>query len=48
MNSLQRSFFCSLIAIKYIELHTPVMGPVVLGVVEEGKQEEDKDDNRDR
>ena len=26
MNSLRRSFFCSLIAISYIELHTPLMG----------------------
>ena len=34
MNSLRRSFFCSLIVISYIELQTPLMGHVVVGVVE--------------
>ena len=34
MNSLQRSFFCSLIAISYIELHTCPMGHVVVDMVE--------------
>ena len=35
MNSAPRSFFCSLIAISYKELlHTPVMGHVIVGVVE--------------
>ena len=34
MNSLQKLFFCSLIAISYIELHIPLMGHVVVGVVE--------------
>ena len=32
MNSLRRSFFCSLIAFSYTELHTPLMGHVVVGV----------------
>ena len=37
MNSLRRSFFCSLIAISYKELHhTPWMGHVVVGVMEVG------------
>ena len=34
MNSFWRSFVCSLIAITYIELHTPLMGHVLVGVVE--------------
>ena len=29
------AFFCSLIAITYRELHTPLMGHVIVGVVEE-------------
>ena len=34
MNSLQKSFFCSFIAISYTELHTPLMGNGVVGVEE--------------
>ena len=34
MNSFCRSLFCSLIAIAYIEVHTPFMGHVVVGVTE--------------
>ena len=34
MNSLQRSFLCSLIAIRYIELHTSLMGHVNVVVME--------------
>ena len=33
MISFRRSFFCSCIADSYIELHTSVMGHVVVGVV---------------
>ena len=34
MISLRRSFFCSCIAMSYIEFHAPLMGHVVVGVVE--------------
>ena len=33
MNSLLRSFFSSIIAVSYIELHTPLMRHVLVGVV---------------
>ena len=35
--SLRRLFYCSSIAISYIELHTPSIGHVVVGVVEEDR-----------